>query len=197
MKTVFEDMDCVYEIERSKFYSFIFHIDSEEEFKLKLKEIMKLKPKATHYCYAYAFDNRKKSSDDGEPSGTAGMPILEIINNSGLNNVGLVVVRYFGGIKLGAGGLIRAYAHSANLVCKQAHVQEVLDLPIYELTFDYDLINVIEKELKEVRVLSKAYETKVVYQIATSDDKILDELVDYTNGKIQIKDLGTQKFVCD
>ena len=195
MRTVFEEYSCLYEIERSKFYGFIFHLDKEEDFKPKLKAIQKLKPKATHYCYAYVLENKQKSNDDGEPGGTAGMPILETIKNNDLVNVAVVVVRCFGGIKLGAGGLVRAYSHTANMCCKEAKVEEVLELPIYELVFDYNLINIVDKELKDCRVLSKDFGESVTYQVALNDEAVLKNLINICNGRIQIKNLGSQRFI--
>jgi len=195
MKTVFEEYRCLYEIERSKFYGFIFHVAQEEEFKNKLKEIKKELPKATHYCYAYVLENKQKSNDDGEPGGTAGMPILETIKNNDLVNVGVVVVRFFGGIKLGAGGLVRAYSHTTNLACKGAHIQEVSDIPTYELRFAYNLINVLDQELKDVDIIEKRFEEEVIYRIATSDQEISKRVINATNGQVQIKDLGCAKFV--
>lgn len=104
------------EIKKSKFYGYAFKVKSLEEVEAHLEELWKEHKKARHICYAYKFfDNelKVKAFDDGEPSGTAGKPILNIIEKKELNNIVIFVVRYFGGIKLGAGGLLRAYSKCA------------------------------------------------------------------------------------
>ncbi len=105
-------------IKKSRFISFYYEVDSIDEINKILEEIKKEHKKARHIPYAYKIDNLVKKSDDKEPNGTAGSPIFNIIEKKDLNHCLIVVVRYFGGIKLGAGGLIRAYSNSANNVVK-------------------------------------------------------------------------------
>lgn len=110
-----------YEISKSKFYGYKFNIETEKEVKIIIDQLKLEHKKARHICYAYIVDDngaKEKVSDDGEPKGTAGMPILNVLKHKGLRNVMLVVVRYFGGIKLGAGGLVRAYTKTASLIFK-------------------------------------------------------------------------------
>ena len=126
LKTILENYFNQIEIERSKFLSYAIHIESEEQAKEEIAKIKKEHPKATHHCYAYILKDKQKSNDDGEPSGTAGIPILEIIKQFDLENVLVVVVRYFGGIKLGAGGLIRAYARGCKEVLLTAKINEAM-----------------------------------------------------------------------
>lgn len=105
------------EINKSKFYSYCYQVDTIENFKLLLENTKKEHKKATHVCYAYVIDDngaKEKAYDDGEPKGTAGMPILNVLKRKGLRNIAVLVVRYFGGVKLGAGGLVRAYTKSAS-----------------------------------------------------------------------------------
>ena len=104
------------EIKKSKFIAYYYQIDTIEEVKEILENLKKEHKKARHIPYAYKIDNNIKKSDDKEPSGTSGMPILNIIEKNNLNHVLIAVVRYFGGIKLGAGGLIRAYGNTAKEV---------------------------------------------------------------------------------
>lgn len=107
------------EIKKSRFC--FYRIDgSIDEFTSQLENLKAQHKKATHVCFAYSFSSpfEEKCSDDGEPKGTAGQPILSVIKKKGLTNVGVVVVRYFGGIKLGAGGLVRAYTKSASEALK-------------------------------------------------------------------------------
>ena len=105
-------------IKKSKFISFLFEIKKLEDINKIINELKIEHKKATHICYAYKLDNNVKYYDDGEPNGTAGKPIYNIIEKKNLNNILIVVIRYFGGIKLGAGGLLRAYSNSASNLFK-------------------------------------------------------------------------------
>lgn len=104
------------EIKKSKFIALYYKIDSVDEVNDILQDLKKEHKKAKHFPYAYKIDNNIKKSDDKEPSGTAGMPILNIIEKNNLNNCLIVVIRYFGGIKLGTGGLLRAYSNASKEV---------------------------------------------------------------------------------
>ena len=106
------------EIKKSKFIAYYYQIDTIEEVKELLEKLKKEHKKARHIPYAYKIDNNIKKSDDKEPSGTSGMPILNIIEKNNLNHTLIAIVRYFGGIKLGSGGLIRAYLNTAKEVIK-------------------------------------------------------------------------------
>ena len=106
----------ILEIKKSKFIGYYYEVDSIDEVINILELLKKNNKKARHIPYAYKIDNQIKKSDDKEPSGTSGMPILNIIEKNNLNHVLIAVVRYFGGIKLGAGGLIRAYGNTAKEV---------------------------------------------------------------------------------
>ena len=124
-KTVLISDETELEIKKSRFINMVFHIETEEEADAILAEIRKKHYKATHVCWAYVLNTnprRQKASDDGEPSGTAGKPILEVIDHRDLKDVLVVVIRYFGGIKLGTGGLIRAYGGGASDVLNHCTV---------------------------------------------------------------------------
>ena len=114
------EAEFVYLVEKSRFIGSAIGVDSEEEARAFLSQIKKRYYDATHHCYAYYGDFGQKFSDDGEPSGTAGLPILEAIRMQSLTNVLVVVTRYFGGIKLGGGGLVRAYGKTAGSVLSAA-----------------------------------------------------------------------------
>ena len=103
-------------IKNSRFITRLVKITKKDEVEDILNNVKKEYPKATHYCYAYIVNDYKKASDDGEPGGTAGMPIYTVLERKKLNNTLIVVIRYFGGIKLGAGGLFRAYMETASKV---------------------------------------------------------------------------------
>ena len=138
-------IDGIYEdlliINKSKFYSFVYPITSEDEAKQYLKELRDRFSDATHVCSAYSLSCPKVeiADDNGEPSGTAGKPMLELIKKKGLDNVLLAVVRYFGGIKLGAGGLVRAYTNSGNIVLDKARVVEIVSVDEYRAEIDLSL----------------------------------------------------------
>lgn len=137
-----KSIDNVYEdlivINKSKFFSFAYPVFSESEAKEYLDKLNRKYSDATHICYAYSISSPRleKADDNGEPSGTAGKPLLELIKKKGLENVLLVVVRYFGGIKLGAGGLVRAYTNSGNVVLEKANVVQIVNLDKLEIEGD-------------------------------------------------------------
>lgn len=106
------------EIKKSKFYSEIYKVETKEDCNKIIESLKKDHKKATHICYAYILSNTAKFCDDGEPSGTAGRPILNVLEKKNMTNVMVVVIRYFGGVKLGAGGLVRAYTKSASNAIK-------------------------------------------------------------------------------
>ena len=110
--------ESIYEIKKSKFYAFNYNVESIDEINQILEILKKEHKKAKHIVYAYKIDGIEKKYDDGEPSGTAGLPLYNIINKKNLNHILIVVVRYFGGIKLGAGGLLRAYNTAGSDVTK-------------------------------------------------------------------------------
>ena len=106
------------EIKKSKFYGYLYEIDNLEDVNIILENIKKENKKARHFPYAYKFNNTAKKTDDKEPSGTCGTPILNVLERNNLNSHIIVIVRYFGGVKLGAGPLLRSYSKAANDVIK-------------------------------------------------------------------------------
>lgn len=151
-------------IEKSEFIGVITPISSMDDIPLILKDIKKKYPKATHYCTAYVFENTQGSNDDGEPSGTAGVPILEILNQHNLKNVFACVIRYFGGIKLGAGGLIRAYARATKEALEIASILKQETTKNYQITFSYEKIHLIDTLFKDY-IINKEFLTDVIYDL--------------------------------
>jgi uncharacterized YigZ family protein len=137
----------------SKFIAFAFPINTIEEFKQRLEEVKKEHPKATHHCFAYRIGTDKniyRVSDDGEPSGTAGKPILGQIDSKELSNVLIVVVRYFGGTLLGVPGLINAYKSAASMVLQvMPATQRFIEVP-YTVNFDYSQMNEVMMVVKQL-----------------------------------------------
>ncbi|HFI0506803.1 TPA: YigZ family protein [Streptococcus suis] len=139
-KTIKEDGIVEEEIKKSRFICFMKRVTSEEEARDFINKIKKEHYKATHNCSAFVLGESmeiKRSSDDGEPSGTAGVPMLTVLENHELTNVATVVTRYFGGIKLGAGGLIRAYAGAVASAVKEIGVVEVKEQEGISITMSY------------------------------------------------------------
>lgn len=138
-------------IQKSRFIGFIRRIPSEEEAKSAIDAISKEHWKANHNCYAYVIgedSHIQKASDNGEPAGTAGVPILEVLKKKELRDTLIVVTRYFGGIKLGAGGLIRAYSKSASEAVSASGIVEHLPFKVFTVTVDYSLYGTVENALR-------------------------------------------------
>lgn len=123
--TVKEEVFALTEVMKSKFTAFVIPLKSLDTFKTRLEEIKKANPKARHVVYAYRFEMNSKSNDDGEPRGTAGRPILDLLHKKSLNNTAIIVVRYYGGVQLGAGRLLRTYVTSAVNAINKADIREL------------------------------------------------------------------------
>ncbi|MBQ6149249.1 MAG: YigZ family protein [Oscillospiraceae bacterium] len=170
-------------IEKSRFICYMKHIESEEEYREYLSQIRKKHYDATHVCSAMICHNIQRSSDDGEPSGTAGAPILNVLQKKGLDETCALVVRYFGGIKLGAGGLIRAYSSAVSECLKKAVLVEDQIYPKYELKLNYETANRIDHFLRtQTILLDTVYDTDVTYIFALKDEKQLENISEYTKG---------------
>ena len=156
---------------------------TEEEYRAFLAETRKKHYDATHVCSAFKSGSIRRSSDDGEPGGTAGVPILNALEKNGMDETCALVVRYFGGIKLGAGGLIRAYGNVVSEAIREAVLVEDISLPEYRLSLPYDLAYRIDHFLEKNTVdLKREYGTEVTFSFALEDDKILKKIEEYTKG---------------
>lgn len=152
-------------IKNSKFITLLYKINNEDIVKKILNNVKEIYPDATHYCYAYIIDNQKKSSDDGEPSKTAGLPILKVLENNQLNHILAIVVRYFGGIKLGANGLIRAYSKCTSNALKENTIKELVQGYNINITFHYQDIKKIDYLLKDIKINSKTFDNSITYNL--------------------------------
>ena len=157
-------------IKNSKFITILHKINNQNEVIDIINKYQNDYPNATHYCYAYIIDNYKKCSDDGEPSGTAGIPILKVLESNNLNNILCIVVRYFGGIKLGANGLIRAYTKCTSNAIKEIELKELIDGINIEISFEYIRIKEIDYLLKDVTINSKNFNNIITYNINITND---------------------------
>ena len=178
-------------IYKSIFICNLIPIKNKEEADFYLKEINKEHYKATHNCYAYTIYDpiTMKSSDDGEPSGTAGVPILEVLRKNNIFQVLAVVTRYFGGIKLGAGGLVSAYTQATAQAIEKAKLFRSWIFPHYEIEFTYDLISFIDKFMAQnnIKCLNKDFDINVTYTFYLEDDSLYEKMNQYVNGKLKLK----------
>ena len=170
--TITQALSCEFKDKGSKFIAFASPVRNQNDIKQYLTQIKELHPKATHHCYAYRLGLDKltnyRANDDGEPSGTAGKPILGQIDSKQLTNLIVIVVRYFGGTKLGVPGLINAYKSSTKMVLEQADIVEQQLFDYYQLQLDYLLTNDVMRILKreQVTIVAQHYEeTKLVIDI--------------------------------
>ena len=200
-RTIKEDGQVQEEIKKSRFICHAKRVYSEEEARDFITAIKKEHYKATHNCSAFIVGERseiKRTSDDGEPSGTAGVPMLGVLENHNLTNVCVVVTRYFGGIKLGAGGLIRAYAGSVALAVEEIGIIEIKEQAGITIQMSYAQYQEYGNFLREHKLIE--LETNFTDQIDTiiyvdkeEKENIKSALVEFFNGKITLTDQGLRE----
>jgi uncharacterized YigZ family protein len=188
---------------KSRFIGRIKPVFSETEARALLTNVRVAHREANHHVYAFiigADGGIKRYNDDGEPAGTAGRPVLEVIKNTGLVNVALVVTRYFGGVLLGVGGLTRAYGRAATLAIEEARPVRCLPAQLIALHFGYKLIGRVEGLLSTqgVEIKDKSYTDAVCYLAvipAIRRKALQQELIEVSNGNIRFQDLSGQIYV--
>ena len=200
-KTIKDDGQVQEEIKKSRFICHVKRVYSEEEARDFITAIKKEHYKATHNCSAFIIGERseiKRTSDDGEPSGTAGIPMLGVLENHNLTNLCVVVTRYFGGIKLGAGGLIRAYAGSVALAVKEIGIIEIKEQAGIAIQMSYAQYQEYGNFLREHKLLE--LETNFTDQVDTmiyvnkeEKENIKAALVEFFNGKVTLTDQGLRE----
>ena len=200
-RTIKEDGQVQEEIKKSRFICHAKRVYSEEEARDFITAIKKEHYKATHNCSAFIIGERseiKRTSDDGEPSGTAGVPMLGVLENHNLTNVCVVVTRYFGGIKLGAGGLIRAYAGSVTLAVKEIGIIEIKEQAGIAIQMSYAQYQEYSNFLKEHNLME--LDTNFTNQVDTmiyvdkeEKENIKAALVEFFNGKVTLTDQGLRE----
>ncbi|KIH71778.1 ABC transporter [Salinicoccus roseus] len=184
-------------INKSRFIAYIQRTDSEEAAKSFINSIKSRHKDANHNCSAYILTPSaliQKADDDGEPSGTAGVPILEVLKREGLYNVTVVVTRYFGGIKLGAGGLIRAYSGAASDAVNAAGKVVEINMIPYRITMDYTYTNRFEHELEAsgTAISDTIYTDKVTYLVHVEEDAqgaFLDRVQEITKDTATLEEM--------
>lgn len=177
MRSIKENCTNEIIIKNSRFIGILIKINSSNVNDI-LDEIKIKYPKATHYCYAYIYNEVKRFSDDGEPGGTAGMPILNVLEKENLNNILAVVVRYFGGIKLGAGGLVRAYTKSITECLKISDLVDLEEGYRIKITFNYSDDKKVRYLLIDSIILDEKYDMDISFTCLVTDE-ILNKLNDY------------------
>ncbi len=200
-RTIKENGQVQEEIKKSRFICHAKRVYSEDEARDFITAIKKEHYKATHNCSAFIIGERseiKRTSDDGEPSGTAGVPMLGVLENHNLTNVCVVVTRYFGGIKLGTGGLIRAYAGSVALAVKEIGIIEIKEQAGIAIQMSYAQYQEYGNFLKEHNLME--LETNFTDQIDTiiyvdkeEKENIKSALIEFFNGKVTLTDQGLRE----
>ena len=198
-RTVTKDGNSLVEVKRSKFIGIIKAVSSAEDAETLIKSEKKKYHDAKHHCSAYIIRGTDgapdvvHSSDDGEPSGTAGAPILEVLSGAGLKDVCLVVTRYFGGTLLGTGGLVRAYTDAAKEALQNSVISEMALMQQFSIVFDYTFTGSIDHyiESNNITRLNAEYTEKVAYDLACLQpayDEIIKALTDITNSCVKINE---------
>ncbi len=184
-----------FEEKKSEFIGYAKRVESEEEAKEFINEIKSMHKQATHNCSAYVIGekmNIQRYSDDGEPQGTAGIPILEVMKKSNVTDCAIVVTRYFGGILLGAGGLTRAYTKGASIAIKSAGIVEKVNGLKLSFELDYDLFGKVQYICGQNswHIEDTEYTDKVIVHILCEEnisDSIESEIIESTNGKVILR----------
>lgn len=178
-------------IKKSQFITTLIPCSNKEEIKELLEKYSD--PDATHNCYAYIVDHLEKANDDGEPSQTAGLPMLNVLQKQGLSNIIAIVTRYFGGIKLGAGGLTRAYSQSVAQAILASNVIETVPVDLYEIVLDYHFIKKFEHLMRvnNIKCIHQEYNEKVLYHCYVRDTSFLNAVQDLTSNQFIYKKIRT------
>ncbi|MBQ5330644.1 MAG: YigZ family protein [Oscillospiraceae bacterium] len=192
-KTVYETASDAFTEKKSDFIGTIAPVKSEEEAVAFIERIKSGNRKARHNVYAYVLreGNISRYSDDGEPQGTGGVPVLEVIKGRGLSDVCIVVTRYFGGILLGTGGLSRAYSRAACIACDAARVMEMCECTLISFECDYSMYGLLTGLLSQscLKVKSCDFEDRVRIRLMCKNafaDSLADDITEISNGTVKV-----------
>ena len=195
--TVSEAAEASFIEKRSEFIGYIAPVKTDEEAVNFINTIKAKHRKAKHNVYAYILrkDNISRYSDDGEPQGTAGVPVLDVLQKRGLTDVCVVVTRYFGGILLGGGGLVRAYSHAASLACDAAHTMDMCLCHRLKICTDYGMYGKLTYILPnfETITVNSDFSDSVTLELLVLSKKLsalISEITEITNGSAEITDCG-------
>ncbi|MCM1133610.1 MAG: YigZ family protein [Ruminococcus flavefaciens] len=195
--TVSQPASSSFTEKKSEFIGYIAPVRTNDEAVEFINKIKSMHRKARHNVYAYILrnDNITRYSDDGEPQGTAGVPVLDVLQKRGLTDVCIVVTRYFGGILLGGGGLVRAYSHTASLTCDSAHIMDMRLCHRLKIRTDYNMYGKISYILPNFDTLTvnSDFGSDVELEILVMSDRLtalMKELTEITNGSADVADCG-------
>ena len=188
MKTIKKAVQCEINVKKSQFICSLFPTKTKKESKEIIQKLNEQYSDATHNCTAYIASDGEGFDDDGEPGGTAGKPMINVLRKNELHNVTAVVTRYFGGIKLGAGGLVRAYSKSVLEAIGEAEIVEIEEYSVYKITFEYSDIKIADSEVRnnQLTVIDKEYSDKVSYDIVSRDNRDIEKIFEKYSGKISV-----------
>lgn len=197
--------ESIFVEKKSKFISYIIPAYSEQEAVDFIHSIKKKHYDASHNCSAFIIGetaNIQRSSDDGEPSGTAGIPILEVLRKEGLTNTAVVVTRYFGGTMLGGGGLIRAYTKGCADAVNIAGIMKLQPYSVYEITIDYNMLSKIQHETgkKEYLIADTQYSDIITLKMLVEPENgeaFQEDIIQWTNANALIKYNGIETLKID
>jgi len=189
MKTIAKAVESEINVKKSQFICHLFPTKTKKESKEIILNVNEQYNDATHNCTAYIVSDGEGFDDDGEPGGTAGKPMINVLRKNELHNVTAVVTRYFGGIKLGAGGLVRAYSKSVLEAINEAEILEVELYDVYKLIFEYSDIKLADGEVRNnnLEVIAKDYSDKVIYEVVSKDFRDIEKIFEKYNGKIIVE----------
>ena len=200
-KTIARRCEARFIEKKSEFIGYLCPVQTEEQAVAFIEEIRAMHRKATHNCYAYILreNNAARHSDDGEPGGTAGVPIYEVLRKEGLTDVCCVVTRYFGGVLLGAGGLVRAYTKGAKDAVDAAQIKCMAEAVKLAVTVDYGLYGRLAQVFADfdARVEDERFadNVRIVLHIrAENSQKLTDKLVDVCNGAVSVEEIEKLNF---
>lgn len=200
-KTIARRCEARFIEKKSEFIGYLCPVQTEEQAVAFIEEIRAMHRKATHNCYAYILreNNAARHSDDGEPGGTAGVPIYEVLRKEGLTDVCCVVTRYFGGVLLGAGGLVRAYTKGAKDAVDTAQIKCMAEAVKLAVTVDYGLYGRLAQVFADfdARVEDEQFadNVRIVLHIrAENSQKLTDKLVDVCNGAVSVEEIEKLNF---
>ncbi|MDO5860896.1 YigZ family protein [Methanobrevibacter sp.] len=194
MKTIKKAVQCEINVKKSQFICSLFPTKTKKESKEIIQKLNEQYSDATHNCTAYIVSDGEGFDDDGEPGGTAGKPMINVLRKNELHNVTAVVTRYFGGIKLGAGGLVRAYSKSVMEAIGKAEIAEIEEYDVFKITFDYSHIKIADSEVRnnQLTTINKDYTDKVSYEIVSGDNRDIEKIFDKYQEKISVEYINKQ-----
>ena len=189
MKTIAKAVESEINVKKSQFICHLFPTKTKKESKEIIIKVNEKYSDATHNCTAYIVSDGEGFDDDGEPGGTAGKPMINVLRKNDLHNVTAVVTRYFGGVKLGAGGLVRAYSKSVLEAINEAEILEVELYDVYTLIFEYSEIKTVDGEVRtnNLEVVNKDYSDKVSYDVVSKDFRDIKKIFEKYSNKIIVE----------